>query len=89
MQICYLEAIGCNSQRLCDPVELSESVQSAKKKKKKLKNSPKNKRKKEVSLMIYRKMGIYRMKTRRQRNLGGEYSNGVLGTKGYQITSSP
>ena len=32
MQICYLEAIGCNSQRLCDPVELSESVQSAKKK---------------------------------------------------------
>ena len=58
MQICYLEAIGCNSQRLCDPVELSESVQSAKKQ---------NKRKKEVSLMIYKKMGIYRMKTRRQR----------------------
>ena len=64
MQICYLEAIGCNSQRLCDPVELSESVQSAKKK---LKNSPKNKIKKVVSLMICKKMGIYRMKTRRQR----------------------
>lgn len=64
MQICYLEAIGCNSQRLCGPVELSQSVQSAKKKKK---DNPKNKRKKEVSLMIYNKMGIYRMKTRRQR----------------------
>lgn len=34
MQICYLEAIGCNSQRLCGPVELSQSVQSAKKKNK-------------------------------------------------------
>ena len=45
MQICYLEAIGCNSQRLCDPVELSESVQSAKKKKKKIEKQPKKQKK--------------------------------------------
>ena len=46
MQICYLEAIGCNSQRLCDRVELSESVQSAKKKKKNWKTAQKTKERK-------------------------------------------
>ena len=61
MQNCYLEAIGCNSQRLCDSVELSESVKSATTKN----NNPKTKERKEVSLMIYKTMGIYRMKKRR------------------------
>ena len=61
MQNCYLEAIGCNSQRLCDSVELSKSVQSATTKN----NNPKTKERKEVSLMIYKTMGIYRMKKRR------------------------
>ena len=61
MQNFYLEAIGCNSQRLCDSVELLESVQSTTTKN----NNPKTKERKEASLMIYKKMGIYRMKNRR------------------------
>lgn len=58
--------------------------------KKKKKTTQKTKeRKKSVWWYIRRWVFIEWKLEGRERNLGGEYSNGVLGTKGYQITSSP
>jgi hypothetical protein len=84
MQTYYLEATVCSLQRPCDPVELSKFGHSAKTK------INKRRRKKELSLTIYIQLVKSEINERKARaNLGAEYSNGVVGAKGHQITGAP
>ena len=86
MQTYYLEATVCSLQRPCDPVELSKFGHSAINKKKK-----KERKKERVQFdYIYIQLVKSEINERKARaNLGAEYSNGVLGAEGHQITGTP